>query len=90
MLLFTNSNVNQTANMNATFIILMVYHVLGTKYWDFSELWDLTIVVIPLTFLVLLAALGSLEAEFLNKSYSKDAHLIYFVICELCKLFSES
>ena len=35
----TNGKVNQATNMNATFLTVVVFYVIGTKYWDFSGFW---------------------------------------------------
>ena len=76
----TNEKVNQTTNINATFLTAVVCYVIGTKYRDFSGLWGLRIVIVPPDFLQL-AVLGSLEADFLQQSYSKHLHLMHCVIC---------
>ena len=85
----TNGKVNQTTNMNAIFLTAMVCYVLGSKYWDFSGLWFLRIVIVPPDFLQL-AILGSLEADFLQQSYSKHVHLMHCVICGSFEPFSDS
>ena len=56
----TNGKVNHASNVSTTFITPIVCHVLGTTYWDCSELWGLKIVLIPSDFLQL-AALGSIR-----------------------------
>ena len=66
----TNGKVNQATNMNATFLTAVVCYVLGTKYWDFSGFWGLRIIIVPHDSLQL-AVLSSLEADFLQQSYSK-------------------
>ena len=85
----TNGKVNQTTNMNAIFVTAIVCYVLGSKYWDFSGLWGLRIVIVPPDFLQL-AILGSLEADFLQQSYSKHLHLMHCVICGSFEPFSDS
>ena len=81
--------VNQTKHMNATFLTAVVYYVIGTKYWDFSGLCGLRIIIVPPDFLQL-AVLSSLEADFLQQSYSKHLHLMHCVNCGSFEPFSDS
>ena len=85
----TIGKVNQTSNMNATFLTAVMCSVLGTKYWDFIGFWWLRIIIVPPDFLQL-GVLGSLEADFLQESYSKHLRLTHCVICGSFEPFSDS